>query len=110
MRGPYKNRLTEYARAIELRRSGYGYRSIASQVNVPWRTVCGWVKHIPVDKRVAHEKAVARKKQENFPLAKSAVRMRLMEERGDACQFCGLDRWLGEPIMLEMHRLNAGRD
>lgn len=110
MRAPYKNRKSEYARAIELRRSGYGYRSIASEINVPWRTVCGWVKHIPVDKRVAHEEAVARKKRENFPGGKSAVRLRLIEERSNVCQICGLDRWLGESIILEMHRKNAGRD
>jgi hypothetical protein len=38
-----------------LRRIGYGYGRIASEINVPWRIVCAWVKHIPVDKRVAHE-------------------------------------------------------
>ncbi len=74
MRGPYKNREAEYARAIELRRSGYGYRSITSEIHVPWRTVCGWVKHIPVAKHVAHENAVTRKKREDFPSGKSAVR------------------------------------
>jgi 5-methylcytosine-specific restriction endonuclease McrA len=36
--------------------------------------------------------------------------LRLIGERGNACQICGLDRWLDEPIMLEMHRKNAGRD
>lgn len=110
MRGPYKNRELEYARAIELRRSGYGYRSIANEINVPWRTVCGWVKHIPGDKRVAHKNAVAHKKQGTFPIGKSAVRLRLIEERGNTCELCGLDRWLGEPIVLEMHRKNAGKD
>ena len=69
-----------------------------------YRTGCGWVKHIPVDKLVAHEKALARKKREDFPVGKSAVRLRLIEERGNACQICGLDRWLGGPIMLEMHK------
>ena len=110
MRGPYKNRESEYARAIELRRSGYGYTSIAREMNVPWRTVCGWVKHISVDKRLAYKKAAARIKRERYPVGKSAVRLRLIEERGNACQICGLDRWLGEPIMLELHRNNAGRD
>ena len=110
MRGPYKNRGPEYARAIELRRSGYGYRSIADEIDVPWRTVCGWVKHIPVDKRLAHEKAVARKKREDFPVGRSAVRLRLIQLRGNACQVCGLDRWLGGPIMLEMHRKDADRE
>lgn len=109
MRGPYKNRKSEYARAIELRRSGYEYRSIAGEIDVPWRTVCGWVKHIPVDKRLAYRKAIARKKREAFPVGKNAVRLRLIEERGNACQICGLDRWLGEQIMLEMHRKNADR-
>ena len=73
-------------------------------------TRCGWVRHIPVDKRVAHEKAVARTKREHLPVGKSAVRLRFIEERGNACQICGLDRWPGEPIVLEMHRKYAGRD
>ena len=61
------------------------------------RTRCGWVKYIPVDKRVAHEKAPARKKWEELLFGKSAVRLRLMEERGNARQIYGLDRRLGEP-------------
>ena len=95
MRDPYK-------RAIELRKSGYGYRSIVSEINVPWRTVCGWVKHIPFSGRVAYENALALKKRKNFPLRKNAIRSRLLEERGNVCQVCGLDKWLGEPIMLEI--------
>ncbi len=110
IRGPYKNRRPEYARAIELRRSGYGYRSIANEIDVPWRTVCDWVQHIPVDGRAAYEKAVARKKSRSFPDGKSAIRLRLIEERGNVCQVCGLDTWLDEPIMLEMHRKSAGGD
>ena len=109
MRGPYKNRAVEYDRAVEMRRSGYGYRSIAGEIGVPWETVCGWVKHISVDKRVAYDNAVARKKRESFPVGKNAVRSRLLEERGNTCQVCGLNSWLGEPIVLEMHRKNAGR-
>ncbi len=108
MCGPYKNRKAECAVAIELRKAGYGYRSIAAQIGVPWRTVCGWVKHVPADKRVAYEQAVVLKKEKSFPRGKSAVRLRLIEERGNVCQVCGFDRWLGEPIMLEMHRKHAG--
>ena len=43
------------------------------------RTRCGWVKHIPVDNRVAHEEALARKKWEDFLIGKSAVRLRPMK-------------------------------
>ncbi len=57
-------------------------------------TRCAWVKHIPVDKRVAHEMPLACKKLKGFPVGKSAVRLRLVE-RGNACRICGLDRWLG---------------
>lgn len=110
MRGPYKNRRSEYARAIELRKIGYGYRSISSEINVPWRTVCDWVKHIPVDKRAAYKDALARRKQEGFPTGKNAVRLRLIEERGNTCRACKLDMWFGKPIVLEMHRKNAGRN
>lgn len=110
MRGPYKDRKSEYVRAVELRRSGYGYRSIANEIDVPWRTVCGWVKHIRVDRRVAYDNAIARKKRKAFPVGKSAIRLRLMEERGSVCQACGLEEWFGEPIVLEMHRKEAGGD
>ena len=75
---------------------------------MPWRTVCGWVKHIPVDRRAAYETAATRRKRGTFPDGRNAVRLRLMEERGNVCQVRGLDRWLGEPIMLEMHRKSAG--
>ena len=110
MRGPYKNRRSEYDRAVELRLSGYGYRSIANEINVPWRTVCDWVRNIPADRREAYEKSIVRKKRETFPDGKSAVRLRLIEERGNVCESCGLGIWLGEPIMLEMHRKSAGGD
>lgn len=108
MRGPYKNRTSEYARAIELRKSGYGYRSISAEIDVPWRIVCGWVKHIQVERRVAYENALSRKKRKTFPVGKSAIRLRLIEERGSVCEACGLEEWFGEPIALEMHRKNAG--
>ena len=92
-----------------MRRSGYGYRSIAGEICVPWRTVCGRVKHIPVDSAAARRKAVERKKREAFPVGKSVVRKKLIEERGNACQVCGLDTWLDEPIILEMHGRDADR-
>jgi hypothetical protein len=53
MRGPYKDRRSKYARAIEMRGSGYGYRTIACEIDLPWQTVRGWVKHIPVDRYAA---------------------------------------------------------
>ena len=73
------------------------------------RTRCGWVKYIPIDKRVAHEKALARKKCEDCLIGESAVRLRLMEELGNARRICGLDRRFGDPIVLEMDTKNAGR-
>ena len=108
MRGPYKNREAEYAKAIRLRKAGYGYRTIADQIGVPWRTVCSWVGHISVGERVAYERAATIRKRRSFPGGKSAVRLRLIEERGNVCQVCKLGEWLGEPIMLEMHRKCAG--
>jgi len=35
---------------------------------------------------------------------KDTIRIRLIELRGHRCENCGLEEWLGEPIMLEMHR------
>lgn len=106
----YKDRRSEYARAIELRGAGYGYRSIAAEIDVPWRTVCDWVKHIPLDGRTAYDDAIERNKRKTFPTGKSAVRLRLIEERGSLCQACGLGKWFGKPIALEMNRKNAGGD
>jgi hypothetical protein len=63
----------------------------------------------PVPTTTFPDGALARKEWEGFPVGKSAGRLRLVEERGNACQSCGLDRWLGEPIMFEMHGKNAGR-
>ena len=95
-----------------MRGSGYGYRSIAAEIDVPWRTVCDWVKHIPLDGRTAYDDAIERKKRNTCTTAtgKSAVRLRLIEERGSLCQACGLEKWFGKLTALEMHRKNAGGD
>lgn len=72
--------------------------------------MCGRVRHIPVDRRTAYENALALRRGKGFPIGKNAVRLRLIGERGNVCQGCGLEEWLGEPIVLEMHRKGAGGD
>jgi len=46
-----------------------------------------------------------------FPIrelkSKSAIRHRLIELRGNKCEWCGVDSWHGKPIVLEMHRLKG---
>ncbi len=54
-RGPYKNRKKEYLAAIQLRKQGYGYRTIGRKLGVNFATVANWVKAIPADPAIAHK-------------------------------------------------------
>lgn len=108
-RGPYRGRQAEYERARALRGGGLGYRSIAADVGVPWRTVRSWVVDMASDPAVAHAIASRRsRKPTSELLGRERLRLRLIEERGRRCETCGLETWLGDPIPLEMHRLEAG--
>ena len=48
------------------------------------------MRHIPVDKRLAYAEAAMRRKRSAFPEGKSAVRLRLIGERGNVCEATGL--------------------
>ncbi len=109
-RGPYKGRQKAYADAIRLRKQGYGYRSIATKIGVPWKTVLGWVKHIAVDPRTAHTLAMSeRRATEVVELrGKPAIKRLLIDLRGHRCEGCKRRSWRGEAIPLEVHRKTRG--
>jgi len=108
----YGGRDEEYKLARQLRKEGYGYRAISKKMNsqVPWKTVCNWVSDIKVDSAIAHEKWNA---ENEIPISelksKRAIRVRLLETRGNVCEWCKNTEWLGNPITIEMHRIN-GKD
>lgn len=91
--------------ARQLRQEGLGYRTIANRLKVPWPTVRHWVNDIQIDHQLAYRQAIDEIKAGRFPKAKGAVRLRLIEERGNRCEGCHLSEWMRHPIMLEAHRL-----
>lgn len=105
-RGPYrKGRQEAYEEAIRLRHEGMGYRSIGVAVGVPWKTVMGWVRHIPVDWATAHRQAMESRRKPTADLRDNdAIKRRLIEERGRQCEGCRRRTWCGKPIALELHR------
>jgi transposase len=106
-RGPYKDRQVVYERARELRVKGYGYRYIANQVDISWRTVANWVSDIPVDQKAAYKLSMESiEKKESLLTTKTALKNRLLRD-STACHRCGNLEWQGVPIPLEIHKLVA---
>lgn len=105
-RGPYGTNRVLYEEHIEeierLRRDGFGYGTIAEKVGIPQHLVRDWVKHIPVDRGEATRKGMTVVPFSDL-ISKASKRRRLIEERGLQCEVCGLTKWLGEPITLELH-------
>lgn len=106
----YGNNAEVYTRARELREQGYGYRTICSMLDnaVAWRTIANWVSDIKVDPEKSYTLS---QETRRIPIrelkSKSAIRHRLIELRGNKCEWCGVDSWHGKPIVLEMHRLKG---
>jgi len=114
MRQPYYyDRQVVYNEAIELRKQGYGYRSIANQLlnKIPWGTIRGWVKHIPIDSKKAHEKATILRKKKNPEelISQEAIRKLIIAERGHRCEKCTLIEWLGKLISIELHHIDGDK-
>lgn len=111
-RGPYKNRRSLYTQALELRKQGFGYRTISSKIGVSWRTIAGWVRDFPVSAKEAYEKADKSHREIDFCKLKDgrARRKRLIKLYGHECSSCGLDKWLDRLIPLELDHVNGDKD
>lgn len=110
LRGPYKGKQEQYKEAIQLRKLGHGFRSIAHHTGVHWRTIKGWIGHIPVDPEVAkrHGQKLCRKELSQLK-HKAAIKRRLIEERGHQCEGCRRTKWSGEAIPLEIHHCDGDK-
>lgn len=112
-KGPYKNREEIYLKAIELRKLGYGYRTIIRelQLNISPSTMSGWMKKFRGDKQQAQMLSVKYSRHEfiDYDLLKTRASRRkfLARERGHKCEKCKLETWLGKPIPLEFHHING---
>jgi hypothetical protein len=111
-RGPYKRTVETHEKALALRKEGFTYEEIGQQISVPWRTVCNWTHHVHVETRreSSKEKAYRLRIQNGHTSRKGSIRRYLLKKRGYRCEHCGLDKWAGEPIPLELHRKIAGGD
>ena len=114
IKGPYKNREDIFQSALQLRMQGYGYRSIASRLNVSWNTVRNWVKHIPVEVKTAYDKSLplrSRKKTRTEDCGRDSTRRELLIRlHGRLCWNCKLSEWMGKPIPLELNHINGDRE
>ena len=108
----YKGREHLLLEAVELRKQGYGYRSIARKLSEPvsWSVVRQWVRHIPAPD--------AHKKSSPFMLhpipweelkTNTSRRRALVLERQHRCEMCELGTWLGEPIPLELDHIDGDK-
>ena len=108
-RGPYKNRDKEYREARGLRKIGYGYRTIAGKLGIPPDTIRNWVNDIKADPGKAYKLSSMPKPFEKLK-SSSAKRKRLIAELGNSCEGCGIDNWLGDPIVIELHHIDGNKD
>lgn len=106
----YGNRDELYHSARELRKQGYGYKTIEKLLNneVPWSSIRNWVSDIHVSRLQAgmNHQELTRVPIEQLK-SKEAIRKRLLEVRGCRCEWCGSSEWLGKQLSLEMHRLDG---
>jgi len=115
IRGPYKGRKELYDKAVSLRKEGFGYRSIAHKLSdkISWGTIKGWVKGIAVDKKVAQHLAAEYFVRPYKPFdelkGKESRKRFLIRERGHRCEHCGLTKWLGKKIPLELHHKDGNK-
>jgi hypothetical protein len=76
---------------------------------VSWGTIREWVRDIEIDQRAAYLHAMTAAMSARQPTSKSAVRKRLITERGWRCEECLLESWLGKPITLEVDHINGDK-
>lgn len=112
IRGPYNNKKEEYDKAIELRKEGYGYITIAKRINyaVSYHTIRHWCSEIKIPGKTSAQLGYT---ERLLPIMKlknnSQVRARLIDERGNKCESCGIDGWQGKKITVELHHIDGDK-
>jgi hypothetical protein len=113
-RGPYGDRQNLFDLVLELRRKGYGYRSISRQTDgLPVNTIRRWVEGVSVDKAISHNLAAEYFKAAFKPFGElrtdSARRAFLIRDQGHRCQKCQNTEWLAQRIPLELDHIDGDR-
>ncbi len=91
-RGPYKHSKILHEKARELRKEGYGYRTIAAKLDHPisWGTIRNWVQDITSEMRKAHRLSedLFKRPYKSFEeiLKMPTRRYYLVRERGHRCK------------------------
>lgn len=100
---PYKGRDEEYEEARRLRRGDLTIREISERIDVPYKTVHGWVCDIDVDKSAIQSRGQRARYEYDDLSSKGARKKRLIDRNGRKCMACGEGSWMGLPIPLELH-------
>lgn len=113
-RGPYgKNKQIfekNHKEMIRLRKGGFGYGTIATQLGIPVHVVIYGTQDIPTDLGVSVTKGRHfSTEQKPFESIKhtGTIKNLLIRERGHVCECCGLNVWLGAPITIELEHVDG---
>jgi len=110
-RGPYKNRKRLLDEAIKLRQEGFGIEEIGAKLGeIPSKTIWNWVKDVEIKGINAYIRAGEKRKIPFLELKSgSQIRIRLIQERGNKCEKCGLYEWRKEKISIEVHHKDGNK-
>lgn len=93
--------------AINLRKVGYGYKTISKKLNIPTSSLVDWVKKIPANNasKLFYEENII---NVDLSTCKNDTRKKvLVHERGRKCEVCLLEIWLKKPITLELEHIDG---
>ena len=115
-RGPYKHSEVIYDQARELRKQGFGYRTISAKLNyeVSWETIRNWVQDITCEMRNAHKLSEDLFKRPYKPFEDIQImrtrKLYLIRERGHQCEMCFNKTWLNKRIPIEIDHIDGNRN
>ena len=114
-RGPYKHPKQLYLDARELRKQGFGYRTIAAKLGnqVSWRTISNWVRDITSDMRKAHKfsEDLFKRPFKSFEEIQGirTRRQYLIRTRGHRCEQCLNETWFNKKIPIEIDHIDGNK-
>lgn len=111
-RGPYKGQYETYRLARNLRSAGYGYRTIAKKLEntVSYWTIRNWCQDIKIEGKTSSQLGFTDRLLPIEELkSNTSVRKRLVQERGNKCEKCGINEWQGGEIIIEVHHKDGNK-
>lgn len=104
---PKRSDIAKKELAVKLRMDcSYGYRTLAKEVGAHWTTIRNWVRDIPAP--LAHNIS-SKRSRKLIIYDKTAIRKRLLQDRENKCEVCGIFLWNEKPIILEVHHIDGDK-